>query len=133
MVPSSESPASRFSYPVFLDLHEIPVLVVGGGRIGWRKAVGLLASGAAVRLVAEEVSEHVDRVLIERCGGEVRGHRGATAWSWGEAIGVFIDPADEDARNFTVTAVSEHIAQGQITGQDFTYSMIATLKAHLDM
>jgi precorrin-2 dehydrogenase/sirohydrochlorin ferrochelatase len=75
MVQSSESPASRFSYPVFLDLHEIPVLVVGGGRIGWRKAVGLLASGAAVRLVAEEVSEHVDRVLIERCGGEVRGHR----------------------------------------------------------
>ena len=68
-----------------------------------------------------------------RSRGEVRGHRGATAWSWGEAIGVFIDPADEDARNFTVTAVSEHIAQGQITGQDFTYSMIATLKAHLDM
>jgi precorrin-2 dehydrogenase/sirohydrochlorin ferrochelatase len=66
---------SRFSYPVFLDLHEIPVLVVGGGRIGWRKAQGLLASGAIVRLVAADVSEHVDVALIERSGGEVRSRR----------------------------------------------------------
>ncbi len=66
---------SRFSYPIFLDLHDVPVLVVGGGRIGWRKAVGLLDCGARVRLVAESVSEHVDRAVIEAAGGEVREHR----------------------------------------------------------
>ena len=66
MVTSNKMPTSRFSYPVFLDLHEISVLVVGGGRIGWRKAAGLLASGAVVRLVAAEVSEHVDRELVGR-------------------------------------------------------------------
>ncbi len=66
---------SRFSYPVFLDLHDVPVLVVGGGRIGWRKADGLLASGAVVRLVAAEVSNHVDRARVEAAGGEVRAHR----------------------------------------------------------
>ena len=27
----------RFAYPVFLDLHDVPVLVVGGGPIGARK------------------------------------------------------------------------------------------------
>lgn len=66
-----ETSAARFSYPVFLDLHEVPVLVVGGGRIGWRKIEGLLAAGAVVRLVASEVSEHVDRAGIEGLGGAV--------------------------------------------------------------
>ena len=58
-------PASTFAYPVFLDLHDVPVLVVGGGRIGARKAEGLAAAGARVRLVAAEVSEHVDVTTID--------------------------------------------------------------------
>lgn len=53
-------PTLTFGYPVFLDLHDMPVLVVGGGRIGARKADGLAAAGARVRLVAIDVSEHVD-------------------------------------------------------------------------
>ncbi len=59
LVVASE-PASTFAYPVFLDLHDVPVLVVGGGRIGARKAESLAAAGASVRLVATVVSEHVD-------------------------------------------------------------------------
>lgn len=55
------STAARFAYPVFLDLRDTLVLVVGGGRIGARKIDGLVASGARVRLVAIEVSDHVDR------------------------------------------------------------------------
>lgn len=62
-MPSSVSRA-RFSYPVFLDLNDVAVLVVGGGRIGARKAEGLIAAGAHVRLVATEVSEHVDRSIM---------------------------------------------------------------------
>lgn len=62
-MPSSVSRA-RFSYPVFLDLNDVAVLVVGGGRIGARKAEGLIAAGAQVRLVATEVSEHVDRSIM---------------------------------------------------------------------
>lgn len=58
---SSSASGARFSYPVFLDLHDVPVLVVGGGRIGARKAEGLIAAGARVRLVAAEMSDHVDR------------------------------------------------------------------------
>ena len=54
------TPRARFSYPVFLDLDDVLVLVVGGGRIGARKAEGLRTAGARVRLVASAVSEHVD-------------------------------------------------------------------------
>ncbi len=50
---------------MFLDLHRVPVLVVGGGRIGARKAEGLVAAGASVRLVAIDVSEYVDAASID--------------------------------------------------------------------
>ena len=46
---------------MFLDLDDVLVLVVGGGRIGARKAEALAEAGARVRLVAAEVSEFVSR------------------------------------------------------------------------
>jgi siroheme synthase-like protein len=52
---------ARFGYPVFLDLHGVFVLVVGGGPVGARKVAGLHAAGAEVRLVASVVSDSVDR------------------------------------------------------------------------
>ena len=57
--------AATFAYPVMLDLHDVPVLVVGGGRVGARKAEGLASAGARVRLVATDVSEHVDAATID--------------------------------------------------------------------
>jgi uroporphyrin-III C-methyltransferase/precorrin-2 dehydrogenase/sirohydrochlorin ferrochelatase len=43
-------------YPVFLDLRQRPVLLVGAGEVAWRKAVLLRRSGARLRVVATEVS-----------------------------------------------------------------------------
>lgn len=62
-MPSTDSSA-RFSYPIFLDLDDVPVLVVGGGRIGARKAGALVAAGASVRLVAAEMGGEVDRAAM---------------------------------------------------------------------
>lgn len=64
--PRTDPPAAapRFAYPVNLDLHDVPVLVVGAGRIGARKAEGLVAAGARVRLVASEVSAHIDGIDV---------------------------------------------------------------------
>jgi siroheme synthase-like protein len=59
-----ERPLPQFAYPVVLDLHDVTVLVVGGGRIGARKAAALVAAGAEVRLVATAVSEHVPRAEL---------------------------------------------------------------------
>lgn len=58
-------------YPIFLKLDGRPVLVVGAGKIGWRKVEGLLASGAIVTVVSPEVCPELRELasqfkLIER-------------------------------------------------------------------
>lgn len=56
--------APSFGYPVVLDLRDVPVLVVGAGPVAARKAAGLAAAGARVRVVAREVSEALDRQTV---------------------------------------------------------------------
>jgi precorrin-2 dehydrogenase/sirohydrochlorin ferrochelatase len=53
-----------FAYPVFLDLHGVPVLVVGAGTVAARKIAGLAAAGAEVRVVAPEVVPQLDRDAV---------------------------------------------------------------------
>jgi precorrin-2 dehydrogenase/sirohydrochlorin ferrochelatase len=47
-------------YPIFLDLKDRPVLVVGAGKIALRKTRGLLEAGARVTVVAPEVLPEFD-------------------------------------------------------------------------
>jgi siroheme synthase-like protein len=44
-------------YPVFLDLEQRPVLIVGGGGVALRKARGLVAAWARVTVVSPEFAE----------------------------------------------------------------------------
>lgn len=53
-----------FDYPVFLDLHDVPVLVVGAGPVGVRKVAGLVAAGAAVTVVARTIDPALDRSTV---------------------------------------------------------------------
>ena len=46
-----------FEYPVWLDVRDVPVLVVGAGPVAARKVDGLAAAGARVRVVAVSVSD----------------------------------------------------------------------------
>ena len=56
---------TRFDYPVYLDLRDVPVLVVGAGPVAARKVAGLAAAGAQVRVVAPDVSPSLDRSLVD--------------------------------------------------------------------
>jgi precorrin-2 dehydrogenase/sirohydrochlorin ferrochelatase len=55
---------TSFAYPVYLDLSDVPVLVVGAGPVAARKVEGLAAAGAFVRLVAPDVSPTLKRELV---------------------------------------------------------------------
>lgn len=41
-------------YPIFLDLRDLPVLVVGAGKVALRKTLGLVEAGARVTVVAPQ-------------------------------------------------------------------------------
>ncbi|WP_179953185.1 precorrin-2 dehydrogenase/sirohydrochlorin ferrochelatase family protein [Desulfobotulus mexicanus] len=47
------------SYPVFLNIKDLPCLVVGGGRVGLRKTLGLVDAGARVRVIEPRPSENL--------------------------------------------------------------------------
>lgn len=56
-------------YPIYLDLHGRPCLVVGGGPIATGKVRGLVEAGALVTVVAPEAGDdiaawHATRVLV---------------------------------------------------------------------
>ena len=64
---------TRFAYPVALDLHDVPVLVVGAGPVAARKVEGLVAAGAVVHVVAPEVCPAIETAV--RDGHVARLHK----------------------------------------------------------
>jgi precorrin-2 dehydrogenase / sirohydrochlorin ferrochelatase len=117
-------------YPVSLEVEGRPVLVVGGGRVAARKVDGLLACGAAVHVIGEQVADE----LKARPGvtWEERPYRpGDVAGHWlvlsatdrpevnravhdeAEAAGVWVNSADDPANcTFTLPSV---LRRGPIT------------------
>lgn len=49
-------------YPVFLDIHGLRCLVVGGGPVAYRKAKTLLEHGAAVTVVSPELCPEMENL-----------------------------------------------------------------------
>jgi siroheme synthase-like protein len=51
-------------YPIFLDLKDRPVLVIGAGKVALRKTRGLVEAGAKVTVVAPDVLPDFDDLPV---------------------------------------------------------------------
>lgn len=88
-------------YPVMLRLEGVPVLVVGGGAVGSRKALALLAAGAQVLVVAPSVTER----LLAEAGGRLS-----------VALRSYL-PADLAGRLLVVAATDSPALNSEITAE----------------
>jgi precorrin-2 dehydrogenase / sirohydrochlorin ferrochelatase len=86
-----------FDYPIMLDLTEVPVLVVGGGRIALRKIEGLLRAHAEVSVVAPRVIADVHDLPVSV---EVRSYEPTDL----DHVRLVITATDDPAVNAAVAA-----------------------------
>ena len=149
MTPAA--PVATSVYPVSLVLHGRRCLVVGGGHVARRKALGLVEAGARVDLVAKEVLAPVREIaglesIEERPyrRGEVAGYRLAVAatgdpavnravFEDGESAGVWVNSADDPAScSFILPAIAR---QGPVSvavsTSGFSPALASWLKAHV--
>jgi precorrin-2 dehydrogenase/sirohydrochlorin ferrochelatase len=117
---------ATFAYPVVLDLHGVPVLVVGAGAVAARKIAGLAAAGALVRVVAPDVTPQLERDHVAELHvrpyepGDLDGVRlvitatgradiDATVAADATAAGIWVNAADQpDDCTFILPAVARH-------------------------
>jgi len=55
------SSQSNFYYPLFIDLRDRTVAVIGGGAVACRKVEGLRKTGARIKVVSPEVIDDISR------------------------------------------------------------------------
>ena len=52
-------------FPLFMNLRDRPILVVGGGEVACRKVDSLIRAGANVSIVSPQIDQYLQR-LVER-------------------------------------------------------------------
>lgn len=63
--------------------------------------------------------------------GTLRAEKGVGMTTWGEVVGVFVRPTSNGAPVYTVEVQSLKRSRLQVTGQDWTTTMISGIKAEL--
>lgn len=88
-------------YPIFIDIEDRDVLVVGGGAVCTRKAETMLRYGARVTIVAPEVTDEISRWSDER---RVTVRRKRYEESDLEGVSIVIASTDDAAVNTQIAA-----------------------------
>jgi len=63
--------------------------------------------------------------------GTLKAEKGGSLFTWGEVVGIFVRPTSNGAPVYTIEVQSLKRARGQLTGQDWTETMISGVKAEL--
>lgn len=98
------SDAAPALYPLFADLRDRTVLVVGGGAVARRKALALREAGARVVVGARDLEPVLARLAAE---GRIEIHEGAFDPAWLDDAWLAIAATDDDATNRAVAAAGE--------------------------
>lgn len=65
--------------------------------------------------------------------GTLKAEKSAGLATWGEVVGVFVRPLSPNAQFYTVEVQSLKRSQLQLTGQDWTVTLVAGIKAELGL
>ncbi|MEY2167929.1 MULTISPECIES: siroheme synthase CysG [unclassified Rhodanobacter] len=91
-------------YPLFADMHGLPVLVVGGGSVARRKAAALCDAGARVTVGAPRLD---DELAAQAVAGTIHWQRGEFAPGWLDGMWLVIAATDDHALNAAVAAAAD--------------------------
>jgi precorrin-2 dehydrogenase/sirohydrochlorin ferrochelatase len=100
-MPESLNPVPGVYYPVFLNLKDRKVVVVGGGKVAERKVFALLRAGADLRVISREITRKIER---ERKKGGIKHIR--RQYRKGDLRGKFLAIAATDS-----SAINERISR----------------------
>lgn len=84
------------------------------------------------KAVVRTASQSLTIVESNKKTGTLKAEKGAGFATWGEVVGIFVRPTSNGAPVYTVEVQSLKRSRVQITGQDWTLTMISRIKAELD-
>lgn len=70
-------------------------------------------------------------VESDKSAGVLKAEKGVGLTTWGEVVGIYVRPATGGATSYTVEVQSLKRSRAQITGQDWTTTMVSGIKAEL--
>lgn len=85
------------------------------------------------KAVVTTASRSLTIVENNKQAGTLRAEKGAGLATWGEVVGIFVRPATNGAAVYTVEVQSLKRSRIQITGQDWTTTMVSGIKAELGL
>jgi siroheme synthase-like protein len=88
-------------YPIYLDIEDRDVLIIGGGNVCARKAETMMKYGARVRIVSPEFTEEIERWAAEGCLRIQRKHYQASDL---DGANIVIASTDDQRINETIAA-----------------------------
>lgn len=83
---------------------------------------------ASIKTVGSQLSI----VQKSKENGIIKAEKGVGVTTWGEVVGVFISPANKPAEKYTVEVQSYKRSRIQLTGQDWTQTIVSGIENELD-